>query len=30
LVLWLGLSVPAFLANWFDEATRLISGANLL
>lgn len=30
LVLWLGLSVPAFLADWFDEATRLISGANLL
>lgn len=30
LVLWLGLSIPAFLAEWFDEATRLISGANLL
>lgn len=30
LVLWLGLSIPTFLAEWFDEATRLISGANLL
>jgi hydrogenase-4 component F len=30
LVLWLGLSIPVFLAEWFDEATRLISGVNLL
>ena len=30
LVLWLGLSIPAFLAAWFDEATRLISGSGLL
>jgi hydrogenase-4 component F len=30
LVLWLGLAIPAFLAEWFDEATRLISGVNLL
>ena len=30
LVLWLGLSIPAFLAQWFDEATRLISGSGLL
>jgi len=29
-VLWLGLSIPAFLARWFDEATRLISGSGLL
>lgn len=30
LVLWLGLAIPAFLAQWFDEATRLISGSGLL
>ena len=30
LVLWLGLSIPAFLAHWFDQATRLISGSSLL
>ncbi|MEX2130720.1 MAG: hydrogenase 4 subunit F [Pseudohongiellaceae bacterium] len=30
LVLWLGLSIPRFLAEWFDEATRLISGSSLL
>jgi len=30
LVLWLGLSIPAFLARWFDEATRLICGSGLL
>lgn len=30
LVLWLGLSIPAFLANWFDVATQLISGKGLL
>ncbi|HUL11354.1 MAG TPA: hydrogenase 4 subunit F [Methylococcaceae bacterium] len=27
LVLWLGLSIPAFLGNWFNQATQLISGA---
>jgi len=27
LVLWLGLSIPGFLANWFDQATILISGS---
>jgi len=27
LVLWLGLSIPAFLGNWFNQATHLISGA---
>jgi hydrogenase-4 component F len=26
LVLWLGLAIPTFLANWFTEATILISG----
>ncbi len=26
-VLWLGLAIPAFLANWFNEATKLISGS---
>ncbi len=30
LVLWLGLAIPHFLANWFDQATRLISGSGLL
>lgn len=30
LVLWLGLAIPDFLANWFSEATRLISGSALL
>jgi hydrogenase-4 component F len=30
IVLWLGLSMPAFLAGWFDEATRLIAGSGLL
>ena len=30
LVLWLGLSIPMFLARWFDEATRLICGSGLL
>lgn len=30
MVLWLGLSIPAILARWFDEATRLISGSGLL
>jgi hydrogenase-4 component F len=27
LVLWLGLAIPGFLADWFNEATRLISGS---
>jgi hydrogenase-4 component F len=27
LVLWLGLSIPSFLANWFSQATLLISGS---
>ena len=27
LVLWLGLSIPAFLADWFSEATVLIAGS---
>jgi hydrogenase-4 component F len=30
IVLWLGLSMPAFLARWFDGATRLIAGSGLL
>ncbi len=30
LVLWLGLSIPTFLAEWFDSATQLISGRGLL
>ena len=30
LVLWLGLSIPGFLAGWFDTATRLITGQGLL
>ena len=30
LVLWLGLTMPAFLAGWFDTATALISGVHLL
>jgi hydrogenase-4 component F len=30
LVLWLGLSIPFFLARWFDQATRLITGSGLL
>ncbi len=25
LVLWLGLSIPVFLSNWFEQATQLIS-----
>lgn len=27
LVLWLGLSIPSFLGDWFSQATQLISGA---
>jgi len=27
LVLWLGLAIPDFLANWFSQATLLISGS---
>jgi hydrogenase-4 component F len=30
LVLWLGLSIPRFLADWFSQATLLISGASPL
>ncbi|QFY44783.1 hydrogenase 4 subunit F [Candidatus Methylospira mobilis] len=27
IVLWLGLSIPGFLGDWFNQATQLISGA---
>ncbi len=30
LVLWLGLAIPEFLANWFTQATSLISGSTPL
>jgi hydrogenase-4 component F len=30
LVLWLGLSIPGFLAAWLNRATELIAGASLL
>jgi hydrogenase-4 component F len=30
LVLWLGLAIPEFLANWFSQATLLISGSTPL
>jgi len=30
IVLWLGLSIPLVLANWFDQATQLITGKGLL
>jgi hydrogenase-4 component F len=30
LVLWLGLSIPGFLARSLDRATELITGAHLL
>ncbi len=30
LVLWLGLSIPGFLARWLDRATELITGVQLL
>ncbi len=30
LVLWLGLSIPTFLARWFEQATVLIAGASPL
>lgn len=30
LVLWLGVSIPGFLARWLDRATDLIAGAHLL
>ncbi len=30
MVLWLGLAIPVFLANWFDRATQLITGTGLL
>jgi hydrogenase-4 component F len=29
LVLWLGLAIPTFLADWFSQATLLISGSKL-
>ena len=29
IVLWLGLAIPSFLANWFDQATLLITGSSL-
>jgi hydrogenase-4 component F len=30
LVLWLGLAIPVFLVDWFDQATVLITGSGLL
>ena len=30
LVLWLGISIPLFLAHWFNQATLLITGKGLL
>jgi hydrogenase-4 component F len=30
LVLWLGLSIPGFLAAWLNRATELIAGVSLL
>ena len=30
LVLWLGLAIPAFLAQWLDQATALIAGKGML
>jgi len=30
LVLWLGLSIPGFLSNWFAQATELIAGSSPL
>ena len=30
LVLWLGIAIPDFLANWFADATQLISGSRPL
>jgi hydrogenase-4 component F len=30
IVLWLGLSIPLVLANWFNQATQLIAGKGLL
>jgi hypothetical protein len=30
LVLWLGLSIPPFLAHWLDQATELITGSHFL
>jgi hydrogenase-4 component F len=29
LVLWLGLAIPGFLAQWLSQATLLITGASL-
>jgi hydrogenase-4 component F len=30
LVLWMGIAIPVFLANWLDRATDLITGMSLL
>lgn len=30
LVLWIGLAIPAFLADWLDQAVHLITGEGLL
>ncbi len=30
LVLWLGLAIPSFMADWLDRATHLITGVGLL
>jgi hydrogenase-4 component F len=30
LVLWIGLAIPPFLAQWFNQATQLISGGAFL
>ena len=30
LVLWLGLAIPDFLSNWFNQVTLLITGSGLL
>lgn len=30
MVLWMGLAIPGFLANWFSQATILISGSSPL
>jgi len=29
IVLWLGLAIPTFLSNWFEQATTLISGESV-
>jgi hydrogenase-4 component F len=30
LVLWMGLSIPGVLSNWFDQATQTIAGSSPL